>query len=253
MKVVVIGGASSYTPELVDGLLARPDRLTVSEIVLMDVRADRLATVTDFCRRMAAKRGSRTRIESTTHLHESLDGARFVIAQIRVGGMAARIADEKLGRRHGIIGQETTGVGGFACALRTIPRVLDVARAMEDACPGALLLNFANPSGIVTEAVIRQAPVPVIAVHQSTRVDAPMQVIAGERLTPAGRAAVAYAGVLADADDARYVEILNRDDMVQTARKERVDLIALGFGDEHDQQVVQHSNCAVLTVNRFAS
>ena len=107
--------------------------------------------------------------------------------------------------------------------------------------------------GSVTEAVIRQAPVPVIAVHQSTPADAPMQVIAGERLTPAGRAAVAYAGVLADADHARYVEILNRDDMVQTARKERVDLIALGFGDEHDQQVVQHSNCAVLTVNRFAS
>ena len=107
--------------------------------------------------------------------------------------------------------------------------------------------------GSVTEAVIRQAPVPVIAVHQSTPADAPMQVIADERLTPAGRAAVAYAGVLADADDARYVEILNRDEMVQTARKERVDLIALGIGDEHDQQVVQHRNCAVLTVNRFAS
>jgi len=162
MKVVVIGGASSYSPELVDGLLVRPDRLPVSEIVLMDVRPDPLATMTDFCRRMAKHRGSRVRIESTMQLSAALDGARFVITQIRVGGMHARIADEKLGRRHGIIGQETTGVGGFACALRTIPRILDVAHAMEDACPGALLLNFANPSGIVTEAIVRHASISAI-------------------------------------------------------------------------------------------
>lgn len=162
MKVAVIGGASSYTPELVDGLLSRPDRLPVSEIVLMDVRRDRLDMLASFCRRMAKHLGVRTRIESTTNLHAALEGARFVITQIRVGGMPARIADEKLGRRHGIIGQETTGVGGFACALRTIPRVLDVAHAMEEVCPGALLLNFANPSGIVTEAINRHASVSAI-------------------------------------------------------------------------------------------
>ncbi len=162
MKVAVIGGASSYTPELVDGLLSRPDRLPASEIVLMDVRADRLEIVTSFCRRMAQKAGSRARIDSTTQLRSALDGARFVITQVRVGGMQARIADEKLGRRHNVIGQETTGVGGFACALRTIPVVVDVALAMEEHCPQALLLNFANPSGIVTEAIIRHASVSAI-------------------------------------------------------------------------------------------
>lgn len=162
MKVAVIGGASSYTPELVDGLLSRPDRLAVSEIVLMDVRADRLDIVTSFCRRMAATRSSRARIESTSRLQTALDGARFVITQVRVGGMQARIADEKLGRRHNLIGQETTGIGGFACALRTIPVVLEVAQAMEEHCPDALLLNFANPSGIVTEAVNRHASVSAI-------------------------------------------------------------------------------------------
>jgi nucleotide-binding universal stress UspA family protein len=107
--------------------------------------------------------------------------------------------------------------------------------------------------GSVTEAVIRQAPVPVIAVHESTPVDAPMRVIAGERFTETGRAAVEYAGMLADADNGRYVEILNRDELIQTARKEGVDLIALGIGEEHEERVVQHSNCAVLTMNRFSS
>jgi 6-phospho-beta-glucosidase len=128
----------------------------------MDVRGDRLNVMTAFCRRMAEKLGSSARIDSTTQLRSALDGARFVITQIRVGGMQARIADEKLGRRHNILGQETTGVGGFACALRTIPRVLDVAHAMEEICPDALLLNFANPSGIVTEAINRHASVSAI-------------------------------------------------------------------------------------------
>jgi 6-phospho-beta-glucosidase len=91
-----------------------------------------------------------------------VEGAKYVVTQIRVGGMQARINDEKLGLRHGIVGQETTGVGGFACALRTIPRILDVARAMEELAPDGYLINFTNPAGINTEAVIKHSPIKTV-------------------------------------------------------------------------------------------
>lgn len=159
MKIAVIGGASSYTPELVEGLLSRPDRLPVESIVLMDPDPARLDVVSGLAERMARRVNSPVRIVSTSDLDAAVDGAAFVVTQIRVGGIPARIADERLGRRHGLIGQETTGIGGFACALRTIPRILDVARAMERGCPDSFLLNFTNPAGIVTEAVIRHNPV----------------------------------------------------------------------------------------------
>lgn len=159
MKVAVIGGASSYTPELVDGLLEMTDRVPVSAITLMDPNAERLQLVAGFAERMAARRGTSIDITYTDNLDEAVEGASYVVTQIRVGGNAARIADEKLGARHGIIGQETTGVGGFACALRTIPVVLEVARAMEKHCPDAYLLNFTNPAGIITEAVLKHSAI----------------------------------------------------------------------------------------------
>ncbi|HEO70340.1 MAG TPA: 6-phospho-beta-glucosidase [Candidatus Hydrogenedentes bacterium] len=159
MKLAVIGGGSSYSPELIDGLFERLDRIPVTEVWMMDPDRERVAVTAGFARRMARRHGEPFAVHDTDDLHEAVKDAQYVITQLRVGHMAARIQDEKLGLCHNIIGQETTGVGGFACALRTIPRVLDIAHAMEDAAPGGVLVNFTNPSGIVTEALIKHSRV----------------------------------------------------------------------------------------------
>lgn len=165
MKVAVVGGGSSYTPELVSGFLERVDSFPLAELWLMDIDPERLAVVGGFAQRMAAARGTPFTVHLTTDRREALHGARYVIVQLRVGGMAARREDEYLGRRHGLIGQETTGVGGLAKALRTIPVVLQIAHDMSDLAPGALLVNFTNPAGLVTEALAHHAPdVPVVGV-----------------------------------------------------------------------------------------
>ena len=153
MKVTVIGGGSSYTPELVKGFLDRVDVFPLTELWLMDIDGGRLQIVGTFARRMVEARGGPFRVELTTDRHAALEGANYVITQLRVGGMAARREDEYLGQRHGLIGQETTGVGGMANALRTIPVVLDIAREMRQVAPGALLVNFTNPAGLVTQAL----------------------------------------------------------------------------------------------------
>ncbi len=157
MKITVIGGGSTYTPELVSGFLARIDRLPIEELWLMDIDAQRLEIVGGFARRMVAAKGNPFRVMLSTNQREATNGASYVITQLRVGQMPARVADEYLGRRHGLIGQETTGIGGMAKALRTIPVVLGIAKDMRETAPGALLLNFTNPSGLVTEALVRYA------------------------------------------------------------------------------------------------
>ena len=154
MNIAVVGGGSSYTPELLQGLLARAAALGVERIVLQDPRPERLEPVTAFCRRLGEALGAKTRIDATAELDEALVGADFVVVQIRVGGWEGRHEDIKLGLRHGLIGQETTGVGGFAKALRSVPAVLDIARRVEELCPNAWLLNFTNPAGLVTEALL---------------------------------------------------------------------------------------------------
>ena len=159
MKLTVIGGASSYSPELVDGLFERLDKIPVTEVWMMDPHAERLAITSDLARRMAARHGNPFTIHATDDMREAVRDASYVVTQIRVGGIQARIADEKLGLRHNIVGQETTGVGGFACALRTIPRILDIARAMEALAPQGVLVNFTNPSGIITEALLRHSTI----------------------------------------------------------------------------------------------
>ncbi len=165
MKVAVIGGGSSYTPELIHGFLERARTFPVTELWLMDTLPERLEVVGGFARRMIAAKGAPFAIHLTTDQHEAVRGARYVITQLRVGGMAARREDEYLGRRHGLIGQETTGVGGMAKALRTIPIVLSIAHDMRELAPGALLVNFTNPAGLVTEALSRYAPaVPAVGV-----------------------------------------------------------------------------------------
>jgi len=158
MKITVIGGGSTYTPELVNGFLERVKSLPVTELCLMDIDPQRLEVVGGFAQRMVEAKGAPFKVVLSTNQREAIRGASYVTTQLRVGKMPARVADEYLGRRHGLIGQETTGVGGMAKALRTIPVILGIANDMREVAPGALLANFTNPSGLVTEAMQRYAP-----------------------------------------------------------------------------------------------
>lgn len=179
MKIAVIGGGSSYTPELIQGFLARHATLPVRELWLMDVLPERLDVVGKFAQRMVAAAGSPFEVILTTDQRAAVRGAQYVTTQLRVGWMQARRADEYLGRRHGLIGQETTGVGGMAKALRTIPVILQIARDMAELAPGALLVNFTNPAGLVTEALARYAPeVPSVGVC-NVPITAKMDILAG--------------------------------------------------------------------------
>ncbi len=165
MKIAVIGGGSTYTPELVNGFLERVERLPLKELWLMDIDPQRLEIVGGFAQRMVKARGEPFKVILSEDQQAAIAGASYVITQLRVGMMPARRSDEYLGRRHGLIGQETTGVGGMAKALRTIPVILDIARDMQASAPGALLANFTNPAGLVTEALFRHAPgVPAVGV-----------------------------------------------------------------------------------------
>jgi 6-phospho-beta-glucosidase len=157
MKITVIGGGSTYTPELINGFLARTDRLPLEELWLMDIDKERLDIVGSFAQRMVKAKGEPFKVALSQNQREAVAGASYVITQLRVGMMPARRGDEYLGRRHGLIGQETTGVGGMAKALRTIPVILDIAKDIREVAPGALLANFTNPAGLVTEALNRYA------------------------------------------------------------------------------------------------
>ena len=158
MKVAVIGGGSTYTPELVNGFLNRTDQFPLKELWLMDIDAARLEIVGRFARRMVEAKGSPFKVVLTTDQREAVKNASYVTTQLRVGQMEARRKDEYLGKRHGLIGQETTGVGGMAKALRTIPVILKIAEDMRELAPGALLANFTNPSGLVTQALSKYTP-----------------------------------------------------------------------------------------------
>ncbi|HEX2623485.1 MAG TPA: 6-phospho-beta-glucosidase [Phototrophicaceae bacterium] len=158
LKVAVIGGGSSYTPELIKGFLDRLASFPITELWLMDVLPERLEVVGKFAQRMVAAAGSPFEVHLTTDQREAVRGASYVTTQLRVGWMEARRQDEYLGKRHNLIGQETTGVGGMAKALRTIPVILKIAQDMQEFAPGALLVNFTNPAGLVTEALARYAP-----------------------------------------------------------------------------------------------
>jgi 6-phospho-beta-glucosidase len=154
LKLAVVGGGSTYTPELVDGFTRRTDRLTVDEIALLDIDPERLAIVGGLAERMLARQGWTGRVLQTTDRDAAIDGADFVLIQLRVGGQRARLGDETLPPKFGLIGQETVGVGGFAKALRTVPVVLELAEAVaKRSAPGAWIVDFTNPVGIVTQAL----------------------------------------------------------------------------------------------------
>jgi 6-phospho-beta-glucosidase len=158
MKIAIIGGGSTYTPELVNGFLARHASLPVSELWLMDIDPQRLNVVGGFASRMVQVKGEPFKVYLTLDQQAAIQGADYVITQLRVGQMPARVADEYLGRRHGLIGQETIGVGGMAKALRTIPVIEKIATDMKKFAPGALLVNFTNPAGLVTQALQKYIP-----------------------------------------------------------------------------------------------
>jgi 6-phospho-beta-glucosidase len=155
MKLVVVGGGSTYTPELVDGLARLSGTLPVEELVLVDPDEHRLDRVGGVSSRIMAAYGHGAIVRGTTDLDDGLDGAGAVLLQLRIGGQAARHRDETWPLVCGCIGQETTGAGGFAKALRTVPVVLDIAeRARKLAAPGAWIVDFTNPVGIVTRALL---------------------------------------------------------------------------------------------------
>ncbi len=160
-KIAVVGAGSSYTPEIVEGLATRRDRLPVDEIALTDIDERRLEIMAGFCRRFLKRLGSDIQITATTDRRSAIDGARFVVTQIRVGGNAQRILDEKIPLKYDVIGQETTGPGGMMKAFRTIPAMLDIARDVEACSPDATMINYSNPAGLLTEAVQRVSPVKI--------------------------------------------------------------------------------------------
>ncbi|RSS39200.1 6-phospho-beta-glucosidase [Streptomyces sp. WAC08241] len=155
MKLTVVGGGSTYTPELIDGFARLRDTLPVTELVLVDPAADRLDLVGGLARRIFAKQGHDGRITTTSDLDAGVEGADAVLLQLRVGGQAAREKDETWPLECGCVGQETTGAGGLAKALRTVPVVLDIAERVRRTNPDAWIIDFTNPVGIVTRALLQ--------------------------------------------------------------------------------------------------
>ncbi|MBA4861756.1 6-phospho-beta-glucosidase [Streptomyces sp. PSKA54] len=155
MKLAVVGGGSTYTPELIDGFARLRDTLPIEELVLVDPAADRLELIGGLARRIFAKQGHDGTIVTTSDLDAGVDGADAVLLQLRVGGQAAREQDETWPLECGCVGQETTGAGGLAKALRTVPVVLDIAERVRRANPDAWIIDFTNPVGIVTRALLQ--------------------------------------------------------------------------------------------------
>ncbi|MGW5254077.1 6-phospho-beta-glucosidase [Streptomyces sp. NPDC004012] len=156
MKLTVVGGGSTYTPELVDGFARLRDTLPVEELVLVDPAPDRVELVGGLARRIFARQGHPGRVVTTDDLDRAVEGADAVLLQLRVGGQAARQQDETWPLECGCVGQETTGAGGLAKALRTVPVVLDIADRVRRANPGAWIVDFTNPVGIVTRALLQE-------------------------------------------------------------------------------------------------
>lgn len=161
-KITVVGGGSSYTPELVDGFIQHENDLQVGEIALFDIDEERLKVVGGMAERMLKYAEVDTKLTMSTTRASALEGAKFVLSSMRVGQMAARIQDEKIPLKYGVIGQETSGPGGTLKAWRTIPVTLQIAHEMEKYAPHAWFINFTNPSGIMTEALLKHTRLNVV-------------------------------------------------------------------------------------------
>jgi 6-phospho-beta-glucosidase len=159
IKIATIGGGSSYTPELVEGFIKRYDELPLRELWLVDIEEGRekLEIVGSLAKRMFKKAGLPVQVHLTLDRRAALKDADFVTTQFRVGLLEARSKDEKIPLKYGVLGQETNGPGGLFKGLRTIPVILDIVKDMQELCPEAWLVNFTNPAGMVTEAVLRHS------------------------------------------------------------------------------------------------
>jgi len=160
LKLVIVGGGSSYTPEIIEGIILRHEALPVTEIVLVDIESGKrkVEIIADLAKRMIKKANKAIQLSWTFDRRKALVGADFVSTQIRVGGLEARAKDEGIPLRHGLIGQETNGAGGVFKAFRTIPVLMELAEEVHAICPDAWIINFTNPAGIVTEALLKYAP-----------------------------------------------------------------------------------------------
>ena len=159
LKIAVIGSGSTYTPELVNGFLTRMDCLQADSFYMMDIHPEKNKVVSSLAERMLEAAGCGARLVVTDNLEEAVEGADYVLGQVRVGLLDARIKDEKIPMKYGMLGQETTGIGGFFKALRTIPVMMNVADTMERLAPNAWMINFSNPSGILAQALLNHANV----------------------------------------------------------------------------------------------
>ncbi|MGW7027538.1 6-phospho-beta-glucosidase [Streptomyces xanthophaeus] len=155
MKLAVVGGGSTYTPELIDGFARLRDTLPIGELVLIDPATDRLELIGALARRIFARQGHPGVVTTTGDLDAGVADADAVLIQLRIGGQAARLQDETWPLECGCVGQETTGAGGLAKALRTVPVVLDIAERVRRASPQAWIIDFTNPVGIVTRALLQ--------------------------------------------------------------------------------------------------
>ena len=162
LKAAIIGSGSTYTPELIEGFIEKQKSLNFQIIYLEDISREKLEITGNLAKRMLLSKGFKGKIVLTEDPDAAVSGADYIFAQIRAGEMAARIRDEKIPRKYGLLGQETTGAGGFMNALRTVPAMLDIARRIEKLAPNAWLINFSNPSGIVAEALLNHTRVKML-------------------------------------------------------------------------------------------
>lgn len=162
LKIAIIGAGSTYTPELIEGLINKRDTLPLEELYLMDIEDRKLNIVGGLSKRMIVAAGLNCNVVLTMSLDEALKGADFVLAQIRVGKLPARVLDERIPLKYDLIGQETNGIGGFFKGMRTIPEIMKIAHRMEELCPDAWLINFSNPSGMIAEAVLNNTKIKML-------------------------------------------------------------------------------------------
>lgn len=162
LKLGIIGGASSYTPRVVRGLIERQGEIPVSRITLMDPNRERLEVIASLVRILYREAGLRTEVETTSEMERAIDGANFLISQVRIGGLAARTRDERTPLEFDMLGNETIGAGGFASALRIVPYAVELATMVERLSPQTAIINFTNPAGIVTEAVLKHTAARII-------------------------------------------------------------------------------------------
>ncbi|MDP7640449.1 MAG: hypothetical protein QGG73_12170 [Candidatus Hydrogenedentes bacterium] len=161
-RIAILGGSSVYIPELIQSIISR--NLNVKEIVLFGREGEKLSIVAEFCKRIVHQNGFPGSIIASTDLEESVAGAKYVLNHVRVGGLKARLRDEKLPPMNGMVGDETLGAGGFANGMRTLPVVLNFARRIEAANPDCTFINLTNPMGIVMEALVSHSTLQSIGV-----------------------------------------------------------------------------------------